>query len=197
MRLCTDGMDIRPGVGEVVGCNLAQQHRAGDSLGLRQCLGYSLGQLEEGSTDPPRLRITVAPPPVFDKLLGRPHARLSARPRTTEAARASTTSLFSSSSCQEQIGRVQGLCRHPDAIRRLACAAVTPKGTRTVGAVAPLQREAVAARAADPAPPCGAAAVSDPSSAAASPRSVARRRTRGAGATRVPGIAGRDRARER
>jgi len=42
---------------------------------------------------------------------------------------------------------------------------------------------------------CGAAAVSHPASADASPRSFARRRTRGAGPTRVPRIAGRDRAR--
>ena len=53
------------------------------------------------------------------------------------------------------------------------------------------------ARAADPARRCGAAAVSDPSSAAASPLSLAPRRTRAADAPRVPGIAGRGRARAR
>jgi hypothetical protein len=33
-------MDVRPGFGEGVGFDLAQQHRAGDSLGLLQTLGF-------------------------------------------------------------------------------------------------------------------------------------------------------------
>ena len=75
-RLCTDGMDVRPGIREVVGFNLAQQHRAGDSLGVRQFLGFGLRQLKEGPTDAPSLRIPVAPAPIFNNLRGRLHLRL-------------------------------------------------------------------------------------------------------------------------
>lgn len=93
-RLCTNGMDVRPGVRKVVGFNLTQQHRAGDLLGVRQSLGFGLGQLKEGPTDAPSLRIPVAPAPIFNNLPGRLHLRLiGANGEDLSNARANTITL--------------------------------------------------------------------------------------------------------
>ena len=66
-------MDFGTSVREVVGI-FAQQHRAFDSLGLRQLRSFSFGELEQGPTHAASLRVTIAPPPVLDELLSGRHA---------------------------------------------------------------------------------------------------------------------------
>ena len=67
-------MDFGTGVREVVGIHFAQQHRAFDSLGLRQLRSFSFGELKQGPTHPASLRVTIAPPPVLDEFLSGRHA---------------------------------------------------------------------------------------------------------------------------
>ena len=60
-------MDFGTGILEVVGIHFSQRHRAFDSLGLGQVLGFSFGELKRGPTCATSLRVTVAPTPVFDE----------------------------------------------------------------------------------------------------------------------------------
>jgi hypothetical protein len=69
-------MHLGPGIREVVGLDLAQQHRARDPYGVRQFSCFGLGQLEKGPADSPSLGITVSPSPVFEKLPSTFHAPL-------------------------------------------------------------------------------------------------------------------------
>ena len=85
-------MDLGTRVGEVVAIDLAQQHRAFDSLGLRQLHSLSFGELKQGPTDAASLRVTVTPPPVFDEFPGPLHgfvfdkARSDLRPEDEDFA---------------------------------------------------------------------------------------------------------------
>jgi len=63
-----DSMHFGTGFGEVIGIDFSQQHRAFDSLGLRQLRSLSFGELKQGPTDAASLRVTVAPPPERDEL---------------------------------------------------------------------------------------------------------------------------------
>jgi hypothetical protein len=67
-------MDFGTSVREVVGIHFSQQHRAFDSLGVRQLRGFSLGELKQGLTEAAGFRVAVAPPPVLDEFLSRLHA---------------------------------------------------------------------------------------------------------------------------
>jgi hypothetical protein len=67
-------MDFGPGVREVVGIHFPQQHRAFDSLGVRQLRGFSLGELKQSPTNTAGFRVAVAPPPVLDELPRALHA---------------------------------------------------------------------------------------------------------------------------
>ena len=60
-------MDFGTVVRELVLIDPSQRHGAFDSLGLGQLRGFSFGELKHGPTDAAGLRVTVAPPPVFDE----------------------------------------------------------------------------------------------------------------------------------